>query len=72
MGNTKLEIKSYAVEAIEAANIDSDEFVAWVANEWCEGVCQTYNTEVEGAQYDHAVVFINEDHTRCINDYITR
>lgn len=69
---TRPVIAAYAAEAIEAANIDSDEFVAWIANSWREGVCQTYNTEVEGAQYDHAVVFINEDHTRCINDYLTR
>jgi hypothetical protein len=67
-----MEIKSYAAEAIEAANIDSDEFVAWVANEWCEGVCQTLTAEVEGAQYAHAVDYINDDHIRCINDYITR
>jgi hypothetical protein len=70
-GIKKMEIKSYAVEAIEAADIDIDEFVAWVANEWCEGVCQTSTPEVEDAQYDHAVVYINEMHNEIINDYIT-
>ncbi len=68
-------LTTYDQEILTAAGIDVDgfgELIGWLANEWSDGVCQSYCTDAEleaGQHYKEAFTYWTENPTTLIAEW---